>query len=87
MCDEKQRNQVHCSQQPQEYGASMPATSVIVGAFGMGLGLGGFLTPLRVLSFAVLVGGEPMDGHPRLVPASPSIEATAANQKHDNDND
>jgi hypothetical protein len=53
----------------------------------MGLGLGGFLTPLRVLSFAVLVGGEPMDGRPALVPASPSIEATTAKQKHDDDND
>ena len=43
----------------------MPARpSVIVGRFRMGLGLGGFLTPLRVLSFAVLVGGEPMDGPP-----------------------
>jgi hypothetical protein len=35
-----------------------------VGRFRMGLGLGGFLTLLRVLSFAVLVGSEPMDGHP-----------------------
>jgi hypothetical protein len=43
----------------------MPARpSVIVGRFRMGLGLGGFLTPLRVLSFAVLVGSEPMDGRP-----------------------
>ena len=40
------------------------ATSVIGGGFRMGLGLGGFLTPLRVLSFAVLVGSEPMDGRP-----------------------
>jgi hypothetical protein len=30
----------------------------------MGLGIGGFLAPLRVLSFAVLVGSEPMDGRP-----------------------
>ena len=43
----------------------MPARpSVIVGRFRMGLGLGGFLTLLRVLSFAVLVGSEPMDGRP-----------------------
>ena len=45
-------------------GINARATSVIVGGFRMGLGLGGFLTPLRVLSFAVLVGSEPMDGRP-----------------------
>jgi hypothetical protein len=38
--------------------------SGIGGRFCMGLGLGGFLRPLRVLSFAVLVGSEPMDWHP-----------------------
>jgi hypothetical protein len=61
-------------------GINARATSVIVGGLRLGLGLGGFLTPLRVLSFAALVGGE-------LVPASPPIEAAAAKQKHDDDND
>jgi hypothetical protein len=30
----------------------------------MGLGIGGFLAPLRVPSFAVLAGSEPMDRRP-----------------------
>jgi hypothetical protein len=66
----------------------MPARpSVIVGRFRMGLGLGGFLTPLSVL-FLCRAGRRRAYGWaPALVPASPSIKATAAKQKHDDDND
>ena len=54
----------------------------------MGLGLGGFLTPFRVHSpLPCWSAASLWMGAPALVPASPSIEATAADQKHDNDDD
>ena len=40
-----------------------PASSEVVFVWAWALE-GEFLTPLRVLSFAVLVGSEPMDGRP-----------------------
>jgi hypothetical protein len=43
--------------------------------------------PFACSPLPFLVGGEPMDGRPALVPASPSIEATTAKQKHDDDNE